>query len=137
LHPIKDYELASSNNEPIGFSRGFVLTVVLILVVVILIISGLVTALRHTTNAANAKLVYLAARAKAIEFKALGDYRVPVQADLVDLIGQEINREAEIRVIDDNRDATIDYIVYSRDGWETRYSPGETISSKTKKQTLS
>lgn len=133
MHPIKDYQFSSSNNEPIGFSRGFVLTVVLILVVVILIISALVSVFRHTTNAANAKLVYLAARAKAIEFQALGNYRVPVQADLLELIGEEINREAVIQVVDENRDATIDYIVYIRDDWETRYSPGETMASRVKK----
>lgn len=130
MHPIKDYKYASSNNEPIGFSRGFVLTVVLILVVAMLIISGLVTAFSYTTNAANAKLTYLAARAKAIEFEALGDYRVPVQADLIELIGEEINQDAVIQVVDENQDATIDYIVYIRDGWATRYSPGETIATR-------
>jgi len=132
LHPIKDYQSASANSDPIGFSRGFVLTVVLILVVVMLIIAGLVTAFRHTTNAANAKLVYLAARAKAIELQALGNYRVPVQADLLELIGEEINQDAEIQVVDENRDATIDYIVYTRGGWATRYSPGETIATEVK-----
>lgn len=133
MHPIKDYEFTSSSNDPIGFSRGFVLTVVLILVVVMLIIAGLVTVFRHTTNAANAKLTYLAARAKAIEFQALGNYRVPVQADLIELIGAEINRDAVITVVDENRDATIDYIVYARDGWATRYSPGETNAVEVKK----
>lgn len=133
MHPIKDYQFASSSNDPIGFSRGFVLTVVLILVVVMLIIAGLVTVFRHTTNAANAKLVYLVARAKAIELQALGNYRVPVQADLLELIGEEINQDAEIWVVDENRDATIDYIVYIRAGWATRYSPGETIAVEVKK----
>ena len=133
MHPIKDYQFASSSNDPIGFSRGFVLTVVLILVVVMLIIAGLVTVFRHTTNAANAKLVYLAARAKAIELQALGNYRVPVQADLLELIGAEINQDAVITVVDENRDATIDYIVYIRAGWATRYSPGETIATEVKK----
>ena len=133
MHPIKDYKFASSSNEPIGFSRGFVLTVVLILMVVMLIIAGLVTVFRHTTNAANAKLTYLAARAKAIEFQALGNYRVPVQADLIELIGEDVSREAVITVVDENRDATIDYIVYARDGWATRYSPGETNAVEVKK----
>jgi uncharacterized protein YceK len=134
VHSIKDYTSASSSNEPIGFSQGFVLTVVLILVVVMLIISGLVTVFRHTTNASNAKLTYLAARAKAIEFQALGNYRVPVQADLIDLIGAEINQDAEIRVVDENTDATIDYIVYIRNGWATRYSPGETMAIEVKNE---
>lgn len=133
MHPIKDYQSAATNNEPIGFSCGFVLTVVLILLVVMLIIAGLVTVFRQTSNAANAKLTYLAARAKAIEFQALSHYRVPVQADLIDLIGAEINRDAVITVVDENQDATIDYIVYSRDGWATRYSPGETIAVEIKK----
>ncbi|OFV70162.1 hypothetical protein [Acetobacterium wieringae] len=130
MRPIKDYEFASADPEPIGFSRGFVLTVVLILLVVMLIIAGLVTIFRQTTNAANAKLVYLAARARAIEFQAGGHYRVPVQADLIDLIGAEISQEAKIQVVDENRDATIDYIIYSRNGWATRYSPGETSAVK-------
>lgn len=133
MQPIKDYQFASSSNQPIGFSRGFVLTVVLILMVVMLIISGLITVFRHTTNAANAKLAYLAARAKAIEFEALGNYQVPVQADLIELIGAEICQDAEIQVVDENRDATIDYIVYNREGWATRYSPGETIAVEIKK----
>lgn len=133
MHPIKDYESVASGNEPMAFSRGFVLTVTLILVVVMVIIAGLVTAFRHTTNAANAKLVYLAARARAIEFAAGGIYRVPVQADLLELIGEEVNQDAVITVVDENRDATIDYIVYIRAGWATRYSPGETIAVEVKK----
>jgi len=38
-----------------------------------------------------------------------------------------------ITVVDENRDATIDYIVYARDGWATRYSPGETNAVEVKK----
>lgn len=132
MHPIKDYEFAHSTNEPIGFSRGFVLTVVLILLVAALIIAGLVTSFRQTTYAANAKLTYLAARAKAIEFQALGIYRVPVQADLVDLIGEAVNQDAVIQVVDENKDATIDYIIYTRNGLVTRYSPGQTTASEVK-----
>ena len=133
MHPIKDYESAASGNEPMAFSRGFVLTVTLILVVVMVIIAGLVTLFRQTTNAANAKLVYQAARARAIEFAAGGNYRVPVQADLLELIGEEVNQDAVITVVDENRDATIDYIVYTRGGWATRYSPGETLAVEVKK----
>lgn len=132
MHPIKDYNYTSSNNEPIGFSRGFVLTVVLILFVAGFIIAGLVTTFRQTTYAANAKLVYQAARAKAIEFQASGHYHVPVQSDLIDLIGKEVNQDAIITVVDENRDATIDYIVYKRGGLVTRYSPGELATSKEK-----
>lgn len=133
MQPIKDYQFASSTNEPIGFSRGFVLTVVLILLVAALIIGGLVTTFRQATFAANAKLVYLAARTKAIEFQALGHYHVPVQADLIDLIGDVVNQDAVIQVVDENQDATIDYIIYIRNGLATKYSPGETIASEVKK----
>lgn len=85
-----------------------------------------------STEAANARLVYLAASAKAVEFKASGNYHIPIQSDLVDLIGEEVNKDAHIEVVDDKQDAVIDYIVYIRSGLVTRYSPGELIVSKEK-----
>lgn len=129
MHPIKDYQFAPKGNESFGFSQGFVMTVVLILFFAVLIIGGLTMIFRQTTNAANARLVYLAARAKAIEFEAQGNYHVPVQADLIDLIGEAINQDAQIRVVDDNRDGIIDYVVYTKNGWATRYSPGQTTGT--------
>lgn len=133
MNPISQYQFPPKNNEPAAFGRGFSLTVIIIMLFAAVIIGGLVASFQKTSNAANAKLTYLAARAKAIEFEAMGDYRVPVQADLIELIGEEINQDAEIQVVDENQDATIDYIVYIREGWATRYSPGETTAVEVKK----
>lgn len=132
MHPIKNYQFAPSSNEPVGFSQGFSLAVVIILFFAVLIIGGLVLSFQNAAYAANARLVYLAASAKAIEFKATGHYHVPVQADLIDLIGEDVNQDAVIQVVDENQDAMIDYIVYTRSGLVTRYSPGETVASQEK-----
>ncbi len=125
MNPISQYQFPPENNEPVAFGRGFSLTVMIILLFVALIIGGLIFSFQKTTDAASAKLVYLAARAKAIEFAASGNYRVPVQADLLELIGAEVNQNVSITVVDENRDATIDYIVYRRGGLVTTYSPGD------------
>lgn len=125
MNPISQYQFPPENNQPVAFDRGFSLAVVIILAFVVIIIGGLVFSFQKTTDAASAKLVYLAARAKAIEFAASGNYRVPVQADLLELIGAEVNQNASITVVDQNRDATIDYIVYRRGGLVTTYSPGD------------
>jgi len=125
LNPISQYQFPPENNQPVAFDRGFSLAVVIILAFAVMIIGGLVFSFQKTTDAASAKLVYLAARAKAIEFAASGNYRVPVQADLLELIGAEVNQNASITVVDENRDATIDYIVYRRGGLVTTYSPGD------------
>lgn len=125
MNPINQYQFPPENNEPIGFSRGFSLVVIIILLFVVGIIGSLVFTFQKTTDAANAKLTYLAAQAKAIEFAAVSNYQVPVQADLIDLIGEEANHAAVITVVDENRDASIDYIVYRRGGLVTTYSPGE------------
>ncbi len=76
--------------------------------------------------------MYLAAQAKAIEFAAYGNYHVPTQVDLIDYIGAEVNRDAVITVVDENRDAIIDAIVYTRSGLVTRYSPGNREVEKEK-----
>jgi len=125
VNPISQYQFPPENNQPVAFDRGFSLAVVIILAFAVMIIGGLVISFQKTTDAASAKLVYLAARAKAIEFAASGNYRVPVQADLLELIGAEVNQNASITVVDENRDATIDYIVYRRGGLVTTYSPGD------------
>jgi len=125
VNPISQYQFPPKNNQPAAFDRGFSLTVMIILAFAVMIIGGLVFSFQKTTDAASAKLVYLAARAKAIEFAASGNYRVPVQADLLELIGAEVNQNASITVVDENRDATIDYIVYRRGGLVTTYSPGD------------
>ncbi|WP_296559709.1 hypothetical protein [uncultured Acetobacterium sp.] len=125
MNPISQYQFPPENNQPVAFDRGFSLAVVIILAFAVMIIGGLVFSFQKTTDAASAKLVYLAARAKAIEFAASGNYRVPVQADLLELIGAEVNQNASITVVDENRDATIDYIVYRRGGLVTTYSPGD------------
>ena len=125
MKPISQYQFPPENNQPVAFDRGFSLAVVIILAFAVMIIGGLVISFQKTTDAASAKLVYLAARAKAIEFAASGNYRVPVQADLLELIGAEVNQNASITVVDENRDATIDYIVYRRGGLVTTYSPGD------------
>lgn len=125
MNPISQYQFPPENNQPAAFGRGFSLAVVIILAFAVIIIGGLVFNFQKTTDAASAKLVYLAARAKAIEFAASGNYRVPVQADLLELIGAEVNQNASITVVDENRDATIDYIVYRRGGLVTTYSPGD------------
>lgn len=123
MNLISQYQSPLENNEPVAFDRGFSLAVIIILLFAVIIIGGLVTSFWKTTDAANAKLVYLAAQAKAIEFAA-ADYRVPVQADLLELIGTEANQDAIITVVDENRDATIDYIIYRRNGLVTSYAPG-------------
>lgn len=125
MNPISQYQFPPENNQPVAFDRGFSLAVVIILAFAVMIIGGLVFSFQKTTDAANARLVYLAARAKAIEFAASGNYRVPVQADLLELIGAEVNQNVSITVVDENRDATIDYIVYRRGGLVTTYSPGD------------
>ncbi|MBI4858644.1 MAG: hypothetical protein HY818_18055 [Acetobacterium woodii] len=130
MFPIKNYQFAPSSNEPFRFSRGFSLAVVVILLFATLIIGGLILNIQNTTYAANARLVYLAAQAKAIEFEASGHYHVPVQSDLIDLIGAEVNRDAVITVVDENQDTAIDYIVYTRGGLVTRYSPGELVAGE-------
>lgn len=132
MFPIKNYQFPPSGNEPFQFSWGFSLAVVVILIFAALIVGGLILNIQNTTYAANARLVYLAARAKAIEFQASGNYHVPVQSDLIELIGKEVNQDAVITVVDENRDATIDYSVYKRGGLVTRYSPGELATSKEK-----
>jgi hypothetical protein len=132
MYPIKEYQYLPTSNQPVGFSRGFSLAVVIILCFVAVIIGGLVLSIQNSTYAANARLVYLAAQAKAIEFAASGNYQVPVQADLLDLIGAEVNQDAVISIFDENHDATIDYIVYARGGLVTNYAPGELATSKEK-----
>lgn len=132
MNPISSYQFPPENNEPVTFERGFSLAVIIMLLFVVMIIGGLVVSFYKTTDAANTKLVYLAAQAKAIEFEASGDYRVPVQADLLDYIGVEANQDAIITVVDENRDATIDYIIYCRDGRVTSYAPGNLDVEKEK-----
>lgn len=130
MNPIKNYQFSQKGHELIGFSRGFSLAVAIILLFAALIIGGLIMNFRTTANAANAQLVYMAARAKAIEFQASGNYHVPIQADLIELIGEDVNQEAIIKVVDENRDAVIDYIVYTKNGLVTRYSPAELAAEK-------
>lgn len=130
MNPIKNYQSAPTGNQPSGFSRGFSLAAVSILVIAALAASGMAFSYRHTTNAANARLVYLAATAKAIEFEASGHYHIPVQSDLISLIGADVDAGAVIQVVDQNNDATIDYIVYQKNGLITKYSPGKMNVSK-------
>lgn len=132
MQPIKEYQYQPISNQPVAFSRGFSLAVVIILAFAALIIGGLVISIQNTTDAANARLVYLAAQGKAIEFAASGHYHVPTQADLIDYIGAEVNQDAVITVVDENRDAIIDAIVYTRGGLVTRYSPGNLEAEKEK-----
>ncbi|MBC3804440.1 hypothetical protein GH808_08345 [Acetobacterium fimetarium] len=134
MKPINDYQYPPRDHEMAGFGRGFALAVVLLLSVIALIIGGLVWDFQQTAEAANVRLVYLAAQAKAIEFQATGHYHVPVQADLTELIGAETSRDAQIRVVDDNRDAVIDYIVYTKNGRVTEYAPGKLESKPENKQ---
>lgn len=132
MHPIKAYQSQPISNQPVSFSRGFSLAVVIILGFVALIIGGLIFSFQNTTDAANARLIYLAAQARAIESAASGHYQVPVQVDLLDYIGAEVNQDAVITVVDENRDAIIDYIIYRRSGRVTSYAPGnlEVIKEK-------
>jgi len=127
MNPIKNYEYTPAEKQIPGFGRGFALAVIIILSAVIVIIAGLVQGFNQTTDYASARVVYLAATAKAIEFTASGSYAVPVQNDLLPLIGEEINTDATISVVDENQDATIDYIVYSRNGLVTKYIPGDIV----------
>lgn len=132
MNPISQYQFPPENKEAAAFDRGFSLVVIIILAFVVIIIGGLIFSFQKTTDAANARLVYLAAQARAIEFAATGSYRVPVQADLLDYIGVAVNQDAVITVVDENRDATIDYIVYTRSGLVTTYSPGDLEAEKEK-----
>ncbi|KNZ43122.1 hypothetical protein [Acetobacterium bakii] len=127
MNPIKNYEYAPVEKEIPGFSRGFALAVVIILGAVVIIITGLVQGFNQTADYASARVVYLAATAKAIEFTSSGSYAVPVQNDLLPLIGEEINADATISVVDENQDAFIDYIVYTRNGLVTKYIPGDVV----------
>lgn len=132
MNPIAKYQFPPTKNESVAFDRGFPLAVVSILFFVVVIIAGLVLSSQHSADAANARLVYLAAQVRAIESVASGYYQVPVQADLLDYIGVEVNQDAVITVVDENRDATIDYIIYRRDGLVTTYSPGDLKAEKEK-----
>jgi hypothetical protein len=118
--------------EVIAFGQGFPLAVTIILVFFMIAVVSLVASFYKTNNAAAARLVYLAAQAKAIEFAATGNYRVPDQADLSDLIGQKIDQNALIEIVDDNKDANIDYIIYRKNGWVSTYSPGQLETEKEK-----
>lgn len=134
MKPINDYQYPPRDHEMAGFGRGFALAVVLLLSVIALIIGGLVWDFQQTTEAANVRLVYLAAQAKAIEFQASGHYHVPVQADLTALIGADVSDGAVIQVVDQNNDAVIDSIVYTRGGRVTEYAPGKLESQPQNKQ---
>jgi len=125
--PIQNYKSDPVEKEIPRFGRGFALAVIILLTVVIIIIAGLVQGFRQTTYYANARVVYLAATAKAIESMGSGNYQVPVQKDLLSLIGEEINAGATIQVVDENRDAVIDYIVYTKNGLITKYIPGDIV----------
>ncbi|MGV8906430.1 MAG: hypothetical protein ACOH15_07515 [Acetobacterium sp.] len=129
-NPIKNYQFAPVEKEIPRFGRGFALAVVIIMVTVIIIIVGLVQGIGKTVDYVNARVVYMAATAKAIEFIATDDYQVPVQKDLLSLIGEDINSGATIQVVDENKDATIDYIVYTKNGLVTRYIPGDIVVTK-------
>ena len=129
-NPIKNYQYAPVEKEISRFGKGFALAVVIILVTVTIIIAGLVQGFRQTTYYANARVVYLAAAAKAIESMGSGHYEVPVQKDLLSLIGEDVNAGATIQVVDENRDATIDYIVYTKNGLVTKYIPGDVAVTK-------
>ncbi len=132
MHLFEDDQDTLMENEPRRSRSAFSLAVLSILFVIGLIIIGLGISLYKSTDAASARLVYLAASAKAVEFKASGNYHTPVQSDLIELIGEEVNQDAHIEVFDDEQDAVIDYIVYIKNGLVTRYSPGELIVSKEK-----
>jgi len=132
VNPIAKYQFPPAKNESVSFDRGFSLAVIIILAFVAVIIGGLIFSFHNTTEAANARLVYLAAQARAIESAASGHYQVPVQDDLLDYIGVEVNQDAVITVVDENRDATIDYIIYRRGGRVTSYSPGDLEAEKEK-----
>lgn len=129
-NPIKNYQYAPVEKEIPRFGKGFALAIVIILVTVTIIIAGLVQGFRQTTYYANARVVYLAAAAKAIESMGSGHYEVPVQKDLLSLIGEDVNAGATIQVVDENRDATIDYIVYTKNGLVTKYIPGDVAVTK-------
>lgn len=125
MNQPRQYHPPPEKAEPENYDRGFPLAVVIILLCFALVIIGLVASYQKTAYASSARLVYMAARAKAIAFAAAGDYHMPVQADLLELIGEDINADAVIEVVDENRDATIDYIVYHKGGWATTYRPGQ------------
>lgn len=124
---IQNYQSDPVAKDIPGFGRGFALAVIILLVVAIVIIAGLVQGFRQTTYYANARVVYMAATAKAIESMGSGHYQVPVQKDLLSLIGEDINSGATIQVVDENQDAAIDYIVYTKNGLVTKYIPGDIV----------
>ena len=132
MNPIRQYQSPPQDKQPAAFERGFSLAVVIILAFAAIIIGSLVVSFHQSLDAANARLVYLAAQARAIESVASGHYQVPAQADLLDYIGAEVNQDAVITVVDENRDATIDYIVYRRGGRVTSYAPGNLEAEKEK-----
>lgn len=132
MTPTHQYIPPPEKAEPQDYDHGFPLAVTILLLCFALIIIGLVGSYQKITYASSARLVYMAAQAKAIEYEATGSYHVPDQADLYDLIGEDVNADAIIEVVDENRDATIDYIVYHKGGLITTYSPGQLKSQKEK-----
>lgn len=130
MNPFDEYQSGPFGNETRRSRSGFALAVVVILLFLVGITVGMIVSFRNSDDTGNARLVYLAACAKATELRATGNYRIPVQSDLTELVGEEVNRNAVIKVVDEQADAKIEYIIYIRNGLETRYSPGETVVTK-------
>lgn len=124
MNPIQNYNYNQKNKKEVGFDRGFSLGVVIILVVIGIIVLGLLTGIRQTTDYASARLIYMAARAKAIESMGTGTYVVPTPKDVLPLVGEEVSENAVIEIIDENKDGNIDYIVYTKNNLTTKYKPG-------------
>lgn len=135
MNPIRNYKYDQKNKKAVGFDRGFPLSVLILLGFIGIGIMGLLTGIRQTTDYANARLAYLAARTKAIESMGTEHYKVPNQEDIRALIGEEANENAVIEIIDENRDGNIDYILYMKNNLKTKYKPGETEVEKTKEAT--
>lgn len=98
---MNQFEAVQTNyigNEPHRSRPGFALAVTIILLFLGLIIFCFARSYHQITDAADARLVYLAATAKAIELKGLGNYRVPVQSVLIEYIGEDVNQDAVIQV---------------------------------------
>ncbi len=125
MKPIRDYKSLPRDQTPPRFTEGFPLAVIIILVFFFLMLSIALFLLGKTTDYGNARVVYLAANARAMEFYASGHYRVPTQEDLISNTVASVLENANITIADEDMNGTVDYIVYTRDGRITKYMPGE------------
>lgn len=118
MNPFEVDQQDYTGNEPRRSRSGFTLAVLIILLFLGFIIFGFLRSYVQITDAANAKLFFMVAVAKAMEFEATGNYHVPEQRDLINLIGEDINQDAVIHVVDEEKMPPLTIIFISKMVWK-------------------